>query len=328
MVAFHTKSEKNLEKSLWAVMSKKIFLGLAPIDWVAICFLAYVWIAVAIGETGPSKSHFLVYVTSVLAITVVLLWWFVRNQPLGPIGERLYHVLPLCSGCAIYFRLREIFPFVHPHLLDAKLHALDRFLFGTDLSVWMEAWTTSSMVEWFSFFYWLYFPMIIVGTAWALLVATDRQARTRMATGTSVAVFGGVSVYFLVPGIGPWHYLEAAYQAPLQGGAFHEWIWALYAHGAGRDIFPSVHTAMCLWYCLFLFRERTIFHFKWRHVPWFVCAFVSVNVIVSTIVLRWHYAVDLVAGVMLTLACYVVAYPFLDWYEAKRARAGVQVTYW
>jgi membrane-associated phospholipid phosphatase len=69
------------------------------------------------------------------------------------------------------------------------------------------------------------------------------------------------------------------------------------AAGAQMDIFPSIHTAIPTFLTLVSYRHRNKLPFRYT---WHVLAFFSSNIIIATMFLRWHYVIDVVAG--LTLA--------------------------
>jgi membrane-associated phospholipid phosphatase len=64
-----------------------------------------------------------------------------------------------------------------------------------------------------------------------------------------------------------------------------------------KDVFPSLHTAVPTWFTIYAFhRARTDPRWRW---PARITAFFAANIVVSTLLLRWHYAIDVVAGLAL-----------------------------
>ena len=66
--------------------------------------------------------------------------------------------------------------------------------------------------------------------------------------------------------------------------------------GSQLDIFPSLHTAAPTMLTLFAFRHR---HQRPYRYTWAPLAFFAANIIVATMYLRWHYVIDVVAGLVL-----------------------------
>jgi membrane-associated phospholipid phosphatase len=111
--------------------------------------------------------------------------------------------------------------------------------------------------------------------------------------------------YIAVPAIGP-RFLPAIVQAqtkPLTGvWLFHPLRAALdRAEGITRDCFPSGHTELTL---LVLYWARRF------HRKTFWCLFpIATGIIISTVYLRYHYVIDVVAGALLTATIVMTAKP-------------------
>jgi hypothetical protein len=58
-----------------------------------------------------------------------------------------------------------------------------------------------------------------------------------------------------------------------------------------------------------------------------VMAFVATQIIIATMFLRWHYLVDIVAGLTLAIAASFIGQHVSDWERAKRDRLGLQPTW-
>ena len=93
------------------------------------------------------------------------------------------------------------------------------------------------------------------------------------------------------------------------------------AGGAQKDIFPSLHTAVPTFIAIFSFRHRRLVPFKYS---WPVMAFVATQIIIATLFLRWHYLVDVVAGLTLATTAAFLGPHIADWEAARRERMSVQ----
>jgi membrane-associated phospholipid phosphatase len=93
------------------------------------------------------------------------------------------------------------------------------------------------------------------------------------------------------------------------------------AGGAQKDIFPSLHTAAPTFFAIFSFRHRKLVPFKYS---WPVVAFLATQIIIATMFLRWHYLVDIVAGLALATTAALLGPYVADWERAKRERLGLQ----
>jgi membrane-associated phospholipid phosphatase len=102
----------------------------------------------------------------------------------------------------------------------------------------------------------------------------------------------------VLPAGGPHIYLT--FKTPLQGSWLLDWtIKPVNLGSNGMDVFPSVHVAASLYLLLFDWRHWRR-RFWWVLLPCLVLWF-------STIYLRFHYFVDLIAAAVLALASLAMA---------------------
>lgn len=200
-----------------------------------------------------------------------------------------------------YLMLRDLLPLVRSDSIDGTLLAIDYALFGVEPALWLERFNIRPVIEWFSFFYFSYF-LICGGFLFAMLWIVKPGRHTSVfAVGSLLVMFVGQLGYMAAPGYGPVTHLAGAFAAPLDGGFWWNAVWeTVQAASAVKDIFPSLHTAMPTWFTLFAFHCARSDK-RWRPVA-MVTGFFAFNIIISTMMLRWHYAIDVVAGLM--LACF------------------------
>ncbi|WP_437970451.1 phosphatase PAP2 family protein [Sorangium sp. So ce260] len=254
---------------------------------------------------------------------LVSLCVFVRRATFVPrlLRSVVYRLSLVGAFLLNYLSLRTILPTVRSDSLDAELLHLDLLLFQVEPALWMERFNTRPVVEWFSFFYFSYFFICFLSMLLAVWVARPGRGTTEYAVGTSLVYCLGQLGYMAVPAYGPIQALSHLYQGPLDGGFFWGCVSSVVqAGGAMKDVFPSLHTAAPLWFALYTFhRARTDRRLFWLAV---VAAFFSMNIIISTMLLRWHYAVDVVAGVALATGAAWLTPRLVRWEEGFRARMG------
>ncbi|MBI5368842.1 MAG: phosphatase PAP2 family protein [Planctomycetes bacterium] len=193
---------------------------------------------------------------------------------------------------------RELHYLVHPinpRDADAALRAWDRALFGVDPTVALQAWMSRPLTEVLQIVYSTYYFMPI-GLAVLLYATGRRDAYRATLTGLLLAFFLSYLGYFLVPALGPRHTMVGEHAEPLSGYACYR----LLSEGLDklelemRDCFPSGHTEIALVVLLYAWRfERRYF---WGLLP-------AVGLLLfSTVYLRYHYVVDVLAGALLAAA--------------------------
>ena len=115
----------------------------------------------------------------------------------------------------------------------------------------------------------------------------------------SVYLFTGFTLgfvgYLLVPAVGPLHAYPELFHQPLPGGALTGLGNNAVTGGSSvYDVFPSLHILIT---CILLDHD-------WRHMRrrFWVMAVPSLVMVLSTVYLRYHYGVDILAGFLLFLA--------------------------
>ncbi len=237
-----------------------------------------------------------------------------------------YRIALMAVVIESYLMLRDLLPLLRSGSLDDVLLKIDLAVFGFEPAFWLERFNTRLIVEYFSFFYFSYF--FVIGTYLVVMLWLLRPGRatSEYAIGSFLVLCVGQLGYLLVPGTGPIHHFADQFQGPIHGGFFWRCVCdTVAAGGALRDIFPSLHTAVPTWYALFSWtqarRDR-----RWRW-PAMVCSWFALNIIISTMVLRWHYLIDVIAGLGLALAVSFAAPRLAEW-EARRRRRQGQSAVW
>src|SRR6185295_16806001 len=107
------------------------------------------------------------------------------------------------------------------------------------------------------------------------------------------SIYGlGFIGYSLLPAAGPWKALATEFREPLTGGWLTDLNMLIVSRGSnGVDVFPSLHCAVSAFFLCFDCRHRPL-RFRILLLP-------CVGLWISTIYLRYHYAVDVVAGFVL-----------------------------
>ena len=171
---------------------------------------------------------------------------------------------------------------------DATLLGVDRRLFGETPSVawqaWAHPWLTDVMSACYAFYQAYLHGMLI------LMVCTRSAMAVRhFGDGLYAGFAVGFVGYLLVPALGPGPAFPSLYTHPLAGGAAPCFNHRIVGKGAALyGTFPSLHVLVTL----------ILLDHDWRLCRrrfWWVLGPV-VGLLASTIYLRYHYAVDLLAG--------------------------------
>lgn len=220
---------------------------------------------------------------------------------------RRFFLLP-----AIYFIYSQAHLYVthiNPRDYDTVLAKWDFALFGVYPTEWMYQFANPFLTEFLQICYFLYFwiPLALGAEFYA---TRPTQVFIRYALYVACVSFALYLGYFFMPAIGPCFTLHdfSLLNRELPGLFFTEPLRAIVNNGSGagtatphitahRNCMPSGHTMVTLLNVMIAFRWNS--RFRW------VYCIVGAGIIVSTVYLRYHYVVDLLAGAVVTVVALV-----------------------
>jgi membrane-associated phospholipid phosphatase len=253
----------------------------------------------------------------VAALVLVVLALALRFRPSDRRVQGLRDILPFVVCILVYTNLHDTIGFVNPHDVHFELIALDVRLFGVEPTLWAERFITPECTEVMQFFYVNFFW--IAPSASLALLAQRRRTEFRATTMAIMTCFYvGYILYVVFPAAPPRLVLVSQFTKNLYG--YPHFFSKLNADAFAllpvdsRAAFPSLHTAVSL----------TMLVCSWRFLrAWFfIAAPFVLGLWVSTIYLRHHYAVDLLAGFALAPLALWLA-PHIDgWWARKQREAG------
>ncbi|MBX3181065.1 MAG: phosphatase PAP2 family protein [Polyangiaceae bacterium] len=289
-------------------------------DWVVLVFFATLLGAVLLADPSPARTKSLTDVCVLLAVFVGTLT-VIRGLPLrhGVAAPLIYRLGMFGPVQLSYFILANLLPVVNPGNLDEALYQLDLKTLGVEPAVWLDQVVSEASSEWFAFFYFSYFFLLALHVLPMLFLARDRRMTGEFTLGMILLVCVVHVSYMLVPGFGPIRHLS--FEHALPSGMWHDIVVnTVNASGAQKDIFPSLHTAGPAFCALYSFRHRDKRPFCYT---WPIVTFFSLNIIVATMYMRWHWAVDVVVGLSLAYAISVVSPRITRWELKRRTAQGL-----
>jgi membrane-associated phospholipid phosphatase len=186
------------------------------------------------------------------------------------------------------------------HDRDRELIMLDQRWFGFQASLAIQRFITPPRTAWMEFSYFFHILNIPIVACFVYLYRS-RQRFREMMSGLMVVNFFGLLGYLLVPAIGPMYTLHNLYTVPLRQpiSLFHQQLEFMDFARIHRDVFPSMHVAISLLVWLYALRNsRRLF---------LILSPLVLSLWVSTIYLRYHYLIDVVAGLLLAPASFLLA---------------------
>ena len=192
-----------------------------------------------------------------------------------------------------------------PRTLDAELVYLDHLIFRVHLSIWMESFISRGLTEVMAFFYSLHMILVAFVLCYLYFFA-KRELFLEATQGFMLICMIGLTGYVLVPAVGPTFSLAHLYTRDLSMGFLAQTNYVITESlRVPRDCFPSLHVGY----------SALMLVYAWRANKWFGYFLLPLDVgnWISTIYLRYHYAIDVVAGLVLVPIVYFTVY----WWAQK-----------
>ncbi|MEK6744091.1 MAG: phosphatase PAP2 family protein [Nitrospirota bacterium] len=278
--------------------------NIKPVDLLSIMFIACM--AVVTLFALPRLPHgSLLFARYIALMAVLVIISRTAGHPDGAKWARALHAfLPVILIPVLFNSMGDLIPWIWPHYFDELLITIDFSLFGGHhptvlLERFIRPWLTTIM----QFAYISYYPMTIV-LAVVLLVKKKETVFNEAVFGIILCFYLSYIGYLLVPAVGPRFTLAHLQTRDLAASplviALQDTLNTL--ENTKTDAFPSGHTAVALMtlYYAWKFRERVLVALLIPSVA---------GLIVSTVYLRYHYVIDVIAGIALTVLTVYLARP-------------------
>ncbi len=271
--------------------------GFWPVDRLFLGYLAGVAVLIAVNYGKvPGAGLLLAAHAAGTALIVVAARASAPSKPVN-----LFHYwYPLAYIPVFYWEMGMLVPAIRTADYDAQIASLDYRIWGAHPTVWLERLQNPLLTEFLQIAYTLFIPSVVlvaIAMWWKKLYPEFRYYGFLVALGFLASYLG----YLLVPVRGPRFFLAHLQHADLHGLWLFESMQATLnrLESARFDCFPSGHTEMTM-------------------VAWWGSRFVSqglfaafslytILIVTATVYLRYHYTVDVFAGVVLAVAVLTVS---------------------
>jgi membrane-associated phospholipid phosphatase len=301
--------------------ARQLFLRWHPSDRavMALLALAVLSASVRLPVVGPSLLPLLeLHAALLLGFTAAVVAWTRWEQWPGVAWLRPALTVTVIFTC--YTSLGKLGVALWPELSgppyrdDAWLSAVDNRLLGGDPSLWIQRFQTPGRVEFFSFIYGAFIPYIYLSMALGCLGRPPLE-RDQFLTGWVFTYFLSFLGYLFVPAHGPVVFHAADYSVTLRGGAFYAMVLrGVEASGGLQGAFPSLHVGGSVYLCLFDLKTNRLRGLT--YLPMVLLIYVS------TVMLRYHYVIDLIAGTVIAVGCVPLGRRVFARWARRRQAAG------
>lgn len=275
---------------------KRAGIAVLPHEWCFGFFLALTWARLFL-KGGAAMAWSFVFLGCLIG-SVIVIRWAARNPTPWRWRIRLLYY-PSAMGITFYC-MRWAVPLLGIPKVDEMLLSWDRALLGETPAVAWEKYLTPWLQDVSMAGYIFFFIYLVAGPGYFCVhnVPLFRKCIAGLFTMYGIGFLG----YTFFPAGGPHRWM--IFETPLHGPWLLDWILKTVNDGSNCvDVFPSIHLAATLYLLLFDWQHHRR-RFWWALLPCLVLWF-------STMYLRFHYFVDLLAGVAVALIAWFTA----QWYE-------------
>ncbi|MGA2191949.1 MAG: phosphatase PAP2 family protein [Nitrospirota bacterium] len=241
------------------------------------------------------------------AIVVVLASWARSRWPGNAVIRYIDFFMPLFIVLFTFDSLSHLTHYINPVDKDPKLAALDAHILGTDVpgrpfDRFINPILTTVLQLCYTSYYFLPVLFCLI-----LFLNGGESYRLKVSIfGVVLGFFVSYVGYLVVPALGPRFYFHGMYGSGLMRGpvavSINNTLNIL--EGENRDAFPSGHTELVL----------IVLFFAWRYKRWFFWTALPLvcGLILATVYLRYHYVIDVIAGMVIAPLCIFCAYRIYD----------------
>ena len=292
-------------------------------DWMSLGMLILYTILDLVFITQVRGSLGILQANILAAIAVVAFCvWYDQTGSRTALVLRSFYILPL--GYMMYSQVSNYVPLVNPQDFDAVLAGWDRAIFSVNPTQWIYRFAHPILTEYFQIWYNFFQLMLCVPA-----VSLYRQGRMPEFRIYAMTLLFGFYLsylcYFAMPAIGPRFEVHnfSTLDAELPGLFLTDSFRAIINAGnnirpdaenlrdlVNRDCMPSGHTMMSVLGILMVWSLRT----RWRKS----ITIGGISIVISTVYLRYHYVVDLIAGLILAFVVFALHRKLAEWWERRK----------
>jgi membrane-associated phospholipid phosphatase len=208
---------------------------------------------------------------------------------------------------------------VNPNDVDASLIAWDDYLLGFQPAIYLEPFITPELTDFMYFSYSSFLIYILLFTMY-LYVKKKKVAFRETLVSVILTFYIGYVGYVIFPAVGPKFTMSHLFETSLSGTFITDRLSFLMNYEISeytrRDCFPSLHNGVIFLILLFAFKHEKIYAYLF--FPFAIALFIS------TLYLRYHYFVDMIAGFLLAIIIFYLG-PVMNNHWEKKSSEYKQV---
>ncbi len=270
----------------------RIILRLRPADAVTVIFLSFLLTTTVIFNQRIPMAFLLIGIYSSLIFAQILLI-AVKNK--GRFVGHVYDLIfPMICILVVFDSMEWLVRHVNPRDIDPLLIRLDYMIFKGYPTVMLEKIMSPLLTDIFQIAYTTYYFLPIILGVILKFEGKDEEFNRSLFL-IVFCFYLSYLGYILMPALGPRYTMHHLQTSELESFLVAEPIQSLLNNleGIKRDAFPSGHTGIALLVLGLAYRfQKKLF---WLFLP------VVIALVFSTVYCRYHYVVDVIGGVGLTV---------------------------
>jgi membrane-associated phospholipid phosphatase len=266
--------------------------SLTPGDSLTIIFSAMlIALSLFFYSSIEAAPYLIILYSSIILFQLVLVRISGMNKVLSVFRDIVY---PVICVLVIFDSLGPIVHRINPQDIDYKLIRLDYLLFGVYPTVYLERFISPLLTDVLQVAYSTYYFLAVTLGVAVRLKGSDYEFNKTVFL-ILLCFYLSYVGYILFPALGPRYAMEHLQTVELDGFMFSKTIQEVLnmIEGVKRDAFPSGHTAIALTVLYLAFRYV-------RKLGWIWLTPV-ILLVVATVYCRYHYVVDVIGGIILTI---------------------------
>jgi len=281
-------------------MFKKWLLN--PTDVVVITYLVITALLIAMFHSSLIHASGQIAIRLSFIILIIVVVWIQYKWLTGRVSSLIHLFFPLILLIYLYQETDTLNNLIYPVNLDPFFSRIELILFGRQPSLWFSViipYNTFAEVMYFGYF--SYYLMLIAVPLFFFFRKIDETAEKAMfIIINSFLLF--YLIFIVIPVAGPQYYFTGWPELP-KGYLFGSVIrWIQQMGEAPTAAFPSSHVSVCLILIIFCYKfERKLVQYM---IP------IAVLLILSTVYIRAHYVVDIIAAFFITPVIYWISNSF------------------
>jgi membrane-associated phospholipid phosphatase len=225
----------------------------------------------------------------------------------------LRETLPFAFCISIYTNMHDMVHLVNPNDVDAYLIAWDEYILGIQPALYLEQFITPNLTDLMYFSYGM-FLIYVLFFPFMLYAKGDMTAFRETTVSIILTFYIGYIGYLIFPAVGPKFTLSHLFETSLTGSSVSDQISFIMDYQISsftrRDCFPSLHNGIILLILLFAFKYKRSFGLLF--LPF------AISLFISTLYLRYHYFVDMIAGYILAILMFLIGPKLHRWWSIMR----------